>query len=205
MDTYDNPNPDGFFDFIDGYTIQAETGKIIFPCVQPFGSKLREKVGNAYASKYVFQELYDSTLTVARQSAEKNKFLVSGEYKASSGSEIDLGATNVARGSVRVTAGGATLTENVDYTVDYSLGRVTILNESIISSGTPVSVSLENPSTFNMQRKTMIGLDLNYQFNKDFMVGATVMHMSEMPLTAVSYTHLDVYKRQFRNFLCRIS
>ena len=149
LDTYDNPNPDGFFDFIDGYTIQAETGKIIFPCVQPFGSKLREKVGNAYASKYVFQELYDSTLTVAR----------------------------------RVTAGGATLTENVDYTVDYSLGRVTILNESIISSGTPVSVSLENQSTFNMQRKTMIGLDLNYQFNKDFMVGATVMHMSEMPLT----------------------
>jgi len=68
------PNPDGFFDFIDGYTIQAETGKIIFPCVQPFGSKLREKVGNAYASKYVFQELYDSTLTVARQIAEKNKF-----------------------------------------------------------------------------------------------------------------------------------
>ena len=89
----------------------------------------------------------------------------------------------MARGSVRVTAGGATLTENVDYTVDYSLGRVTILNESIISSGTPVSVSLENQSTFNMQRKTMIGLDLNYQFNKDFMVGATVMHMSEMPLT----------------------
>ena len=71
----------------------------------------------------------------------------------------------------------------MDYTVDYSLGRVTILNESIISSGTPVSVSLENQSTFNMQRKTMIGLDLNYQFNKDFMVGATVMHMSEMPLT----------------------
>lgn len=74
LDTYDNPNPDGFFDFIDGYTIQAETGKIIFPCVQPFGSKLREKVGNAYASKYVFQELYDSTLTVARQIAEKINF-----------------------------------------------------------------------------------------------------------------------------------
>ena len=82
------------------------------------------------------------------RSPRKNKFLLSGEYKASSGSEIDLGATNVARGSVRVTAGGATLTENVDYTVDYSLGRVTILNESIISSGTPVSVSLENQSTF---------------------------------------------------------
>ena len=128
LDSYSNPNPDGFFDFVEGYTILSETGKVIFPCVEPFGSKLREQVGPIYAEKYVFQELYDSTLTVARQIAEKNKFLLSGEYKASSGAELDLGATNVARGSVRVTAGGAVLTENVDYTVDYKLGRVTILN-----------------------------------------------------------------------------
>ncbi len=183
LDSFDNPNPDGIFDYLEGYTIQSETGKIIFPCVEPFGSRLRERVGAAYADKYVFQELYDSTLTVARQIAEKNKFMLSGEYKASAGAEIDLGATNVARGSVRVTAGGAVLTENVDYTVDYTSGIVTILNESIISSNTPVSVSLENQSTYNMQRKTMVGLDLNYQLSKDFMIGGTIMHMSEMPLT----------------------
>ena len=29
----------------------------------------------------------------------------------------------------------------------------------------------------------MMGLDLNYQFNPNLMVGATIMHMSEMPLT----------------------
>lgn len=29
----------------------------------------------------------------------------------------------------------------------------------------------------------MMGLDLNYQFNSNLMVGATIMHMSEMPLT----------------------
>ena len=131
----------------------------------------------------MFQELYDSTLTVARQIAEKNKFKLEGEYKASSGAEIQLGASNVARGSVKVTAGGAILTENVDYTVDYTSGVVTILNESIISAGTPVSVSLENQTAYNMQRKTMMGLDLNYQFNPNLMLGATIMHMSEMPLT----------------------
>ena len=120
---------------------------------------------------------------VARQIAEKNKFKLEGEYKASSGAEIQLGASNVARGSVKVTAGGAILTENVDYTVDYTSGVVTILNESIISAGTPVSVSLENQTAYNMQRKTMMGLDLNYQFNSNLMVGATIMHMSEMPLT----------------------
>lgn len=47
----------------------------------------------------------------------------------------------------------------------------------------PVSVSLENQTAYNMQRKTMMGLDLNYQFNSNLMVGATIMHMSEMPLT----------------------
>ena len=187
LDSYDSnnqPHPDGIYDFIEGVTVLADNGKIIFPSVEPFGSYLRKKINNdAIAAKYVFQELYDSTLTVARQIAEKNKFKLEGEYKASSGAEIQLGASNVARGSVKVTAGGAILTENVDYTVDYTSGVVTILNESIISAGTPVSVSLENQTAYNMQRKTMMGLDLNYQFNPNLMVGATIMHMSEMPLT----------------------
>ena len=187
LDSYDSnnqPHPDGIYDFIEGVTVLADNGKIIFPSVEPFGSYLRKKINNdAIADKYVFQELYDSTLTVARQIAEKNKFKLEGEYKASSGAEIQLGASNVARGSVKVTAGGAILTENVDYTVDYTSGVVTILNESIISAGTPVSVSLENQTAYNMQRKTMMGLDLNYQFNPNLMLGATIMHMSEMPLT----------------------
>lgn len=184
LDSKDEPYPDGFFDYVEGYTVQSENGRIIFPVVEPFGSHLRRRIKNdLIADKYVFQELYDTTLTAARQIAEKNKFILRGEYKASSGAEIQLGASNVARGSVRVTAGGALLTENVDYTVDYTSGIVTILNESIISSGTPVSVSLENQSVYSMQRKTMMGLDLNYQFNKDFTMGATIMHMSEMPLT----------------------
>lgn len=184
LDSKDEPYPDGFFDYVENYTVQSENGKIIFPVVEPFGSHLRRRINNpVIADKYVFQELYDTTLTAARQIAEKNKFILRGEYKASSGAEIQLGASNVARGSVRVTAGGALLTENVDYTVDYTSGIVTILNESIISSGTPVSVSLENQSVYSMQRKTMMGLDLNYQFSKDFTLGATIMHMSEMPIT----------------------
>ena len=184
LDMRNEAHPDGFFDFLEGITIQSSVGKVIFPVVEPFGSHLRKVIGNeAIADKYVFQELYDSTKTIAQQTAEKNKFILRGEYRASSSNEISLGATNVARGSVVVRAGGATLQENVDYTVDYISGYVTILNESIIASNTPISVSLENRSTFNMQRKTMMGLDLNYEFSKDFIMGATIMHLSEMPLT----------------------
>ena len=184
LNSQNEAHSDGFFDFVDGYTIMAANGKIIFPVVEPFGSHLRKKIGNdAIADKYVYQELYDSTKTYAQQIAEKNKFILRGEYKASTTGEIVLDATNVARGSVKVTAGGTVLTENVDYTVDYASGIVTILNENVLSSGTAVSVSLENQSAYNMQRKTMMGLDLNYQLTKDINFGATIMHMSEMPLT----------------------
>ncbi|MDR1675163.1 MAG: cell surface protein SprA, partial [Tannerella sp.] len=184
LDANNEPHPNGFFDFLEEYTVQPENGRIIFPVVEPFGSHLRKAIGSdAIADKYVFQELYDSTLTIAQQIAEKNKFILRGEYRASSSSEIQLGATNVARGSVVVTAGGSPLVENVDYTVDYISGIVTILNENIISSNKPIRVSLENQSTYNMQRKTMMGIDLNYEFSKNFTMGATIMHLSEMPVT----------------------
>ncbi len=184
LNSKNDPYPDGIFDFLEGYTVMAQNGRIIFPVVEPFGSHLRNVIGNdAIADKYVFQELYDSTLTVARQVPEKNKFRLSGEYRGSSNSEIRLNATNVTRGSVRVTAAGATLTEGTDYTVDYISGTVNIINQAILDSGSPVSVSLENQSFFNMQRKTMMGLNLLYDFSKDFAVGATIMHLYEKPLT----------------------
>lgn len=184
LDANQQSNPDGIFDYIEGYTVQSSNGRIIFPVVEPFGSHLEEVIGDpTIADRYVFKELYDSTLTVAQQVSDKNKFVISGEYKASSGSEISLGAMNVPRGSVVVTAGGVTLVENSDYTVDYTMGTVTILNQSIIDAGTPISVSLENQSLFNMQRKTMLGLDLTYAFTKDFKIGGTIMHLSEKPIT----------------------
>ncbi|MDD6209038.1 MAG: cell surface protein SprA [Bacteroidales bacterium] len=184
LDSKDEPYPDGFFDFVEGYTILSQNGKIIFPVVEPFGSHLRKMIDDdAIADKFVYQELYDTTKTVAQQFADKNKFLMKGEYKASKNSEISLGASNVARGSVRVTAGGVTLTENTDYVVDYTSGRVTILNQSIIDAGTPISVSLENQSMFSMQRKTMLGMDLNYEFSPNFNIGGTIMHLYEVPLT----------------------
>ena len=90
---------------------------------------------------------------------------------------------NVPRGSVIVTAGGVVLNENSDYTVDYAMGIVTITNQSIIDSGQSISVTLENRSLFSTQRKTLLGLDLSYRFNKDFSLGATLMHFSEKALT----------------------
>jgi cell surface protein SprA len=184
LDSKNAANPDGKFDFVEGLTIQSSAGRIIFPELEPFGKFLKAAINNdAIAQKYVYQELYDSTLIAAQEFSEKNKFKLVGEYKASAGSEIRLNAMNVPRGSVTVTAGGATLIENVDYTVDYTMGTVTIINQSLISSGTKIDVKLENQSTFSMQRKSLVGTHLEYQFSKNFSLGGTIMHLSEMPLT----------------------
>lgn len=182
LDSRNEPHPDGFFDFVPGLTVKPEDGKIIFPVVEPFGSFLRKMIGdNEIADKYVFQELYDSTLTVARQTAEKNKFILSGEYKGTNASGINLSGMNIAKGSVTVTANGVRLKENIDYTVDYASGQVTIINP--LYKDAIIDTSSEDRSNFGMQRKTMMGMNLNYAVSKQFNIGATIMRLSEMPLT----------------------
>ena len=170
LDAKNNPHPNGQFDFVEGYTINK--GRIIFPVAEPFGEHLAKWIGDpALANKYCFRELYDSTKTIAKQMTEHDKFMLTGRYKGNNPGEIDLGVTNVARGSVIVTAGGTTLTENTDYTVDYNMGRVTIINQSLIDAGTNISASVESNDTYGMQRKTMLGLNLDYEINKNFTVG----------------------------------
>lgn len=184
LDQRNNAHSDGIFDYLEGYTVRSENGRIYFPVVEPFGSHLAKMIDDpAIAKKYIYQELYDSTKTVAQQTAEKNKFKIYGSYRGSANSsDISLNATNVPQGSVKVTAAGTTLTEGVDYIVDYSSGNVTIINQSLIDTNTPIQVSLED-RTFSMQRKTMLGLNLSYDISKDFNIGATIMHLSEKPLT----------------------
>lgn len=180
-----DPTPDGVFDFVEGYTIVPENGRIIFPVLEPFGETLKQKLAGQpqLVKKYVFQELYDSTYVVAEQIASKNKFKLKGKYKSASSSEIMLNAVNVAQGSVIVTAGGLKLVENVDYTVDYALGRVRIINDGLVRSGTPIQVALENQSMFNVQTKTLLGAHFDYRFNPNFNIGATILHLNEKPLT----------------------
>ena len=187
LDDNQKPNPNGKFDFIEGYTIQSETGSIIFPVVEPFGDWLRQKIGNdALADKYCYDALYDSTKTIAKQIAEKNKFSLIGEYQASSGSIIRIGDgyTAIPQGSVIVTAGGVTLTEGSDYTVDYSSGEVQIINQSIIDAGTNINVSLEDQQDYSTMRKTMLGVNWEYDFSKNFIIGGTLLKVNEKPQTS---------------------
>jgi cell surface protein SprA len=179
--------PDGVFDFLPGYTINPANGRIYFTTIEPFGATLRSKFDASELQtadrKYVFQELYDSTRVSAQQLPEKNRYRIKGSYKSSSGSEISLNALNIPQGAVVVTANGVRLNENTDYTVDYTLGRVKIINESILNSGAQIKVSVESNSLFNVQQKSLMGTRLDFKVNRDLTLGGSFLRFSEKPVT----------------------
>ena len=187
LDNNNKANSNGYFDYVDGYTVS--NGRVFFPKVEPFGDGMYSAltgrgVAADVARKYSYTELYDSTKTVAKQITEKNKYQISGQFRGTLANVISLGAYNVPQGSVVVTAGGVTLTEGSDYTVDYSAGEVTILNQSIIDAGTSVNVSLESNTDYAQERKTFLGLNWQYDFSKDFQISGTIQHLSEQALTS---------------------
>ena len=186
LDNNNKAHSNGYFDYVSGYTVS--NGRVFFPCVEPFGKDLQDYlqsygIPSAVAQKYAFTELYDTTKTAAKQVAEKDKYLLVGQFRGSNASVISLGAYNVPPGSVVVTAGGQELHEGSDYSVDYNAGEVTILNQSIIDAGTAVNVSLESLTDYGQMRKTMFGLNWEYDFSKNFQMSGTVQHLTEQALT----------------------
>ncbi|MEZ5040578.1 MAG: cell surface protein SprA [Saprospiraceae bacterium] len=178
-----DPSRDGVFDFVPGVTINPANGRVMFPVLEPFGSSLEQQLNPEFVDSLVYQELYDSTLFQAREYPEKNRFIIKGSYKSSISSEISLGAFNIPPGSVSVTAGGALLLEGRDYEVDYSSGKVRILNDAILSSGVPINVSFEDNTLFGFQSKTMVGLRADYELSENFNFGATFLQLFERPFT----------------------
>ncbi|MBT8271475.1 MAG: cell surface protein SprA, partial [Bacteroidia bacterium] len=194
-------NGDGFFDFVPGITVYQQYGKIVFTKAEPFGRYLFDKLDidnnpadnaadyedtsqyNPNQVKYVFDKLYKQTKTASLEDAEKNKFEVRGRYKAEGGAGIPIGAFNVPRGSVRVTAGGRVLVEGVDYTVNYQLGTVQILDPALQASNTPIQISVENNAIFGQQTRRFTGLNVEHQFNENFVLGATFLNLNERPIT----------------------
>jgi len=184
LNSTQHPQPDGIFDFLDGRTIIQSSGRVVFPELEPFGSNLRKKFkDNKLADYYCFDALYDSTQVQAEQLKQFDKFYIKGHYLGASGSEISLNAIQIAEGSVKVSQGGMLLRENVDYTVDYTLGRVKIINQSILNSGQPIKITSESNSMFSIQQKTLMGTRLDYKFSEDFFLGGTFLYLKEKPIT----------------------
>ncbi len=183
-----DPGPDGVFDYVEGFTVVSSQARIIFPFLEPFGNDLDSlafKNSQNQKNNYVFFQLYDTIKEVAKTFANVDKYYLSGVAKGTASSDISLGASNVPQGSVKVTAGGQVLKENVDYTVDYSNGSVKVINQSIINSGVPVNVQYENNASYGTQQEGFLGLRLDYRAKstatESLSFGGTIERLNERP------------------------
>lgn len=204
------PFSDGVFDFVpidfngnkaqNAGTINVRNGRVYFSTIEPFGQTLAGKLTTAGISDLVidnvaYTELYDSTKTAAQQIPSKNRFTLVGQYQSSISSDIPLNALNVPEGAVTVTAGGIKLTEGVDYTVDYNLGRVKILNTGILESNTPIKIAIESNSVFGFQAKSLFGARVAHRFSDKLNVGMTWLRMMERPVTQ----KVDIGSEPYKN------
>lgn len=186
LNVNNDPQPDGNFDYVRNVTVFEASGLIMFPVLEPFGSKLRSYFDPATESnliqKYVYDTLYRTTKADAELDVGKNKFFLSGRMQAGSSSEIVLPGINIAESSVIVTAGNIPLVEGQDYRVDYNLGRVTIINEAVLNSGNPIKVSYEKADLFNFQSRSLLGTRLDYRLSDEINIGGTLLYLNERPL-----------------------
>jgi cell surface protein SprA len=201
LNSQNDPQPDGVFDYIEGYTVLSQYSRIIFPVLEPFGRALAPKVFSnpAIGADSLYYPLYDSIKTVAQeQFPNLDRFVLEGTAKTSSTSDISIGY-NIPPGSVSVTAGGRQLIENVDYTINYDLGTIKVLNQAIINSGIPVQVNYENNASFGLQQKSYMGLRLDYMLKntaqEQFSLGGTMVRLSERPF----FTKVDYGEDPIRN------
>ncbi|TRX55626.1 cell surface protein SprA [Fulvivirga sp. M361] len=182
-----DPQRDGNFDFVEDITIDTETGTVIFPFLEPFDAALREAFRNDpreddLIAKYAYNELYDNTQIDAQLVSSKNKFLLQGIFQSGSSNEIVIPGFNIAEGSVRVFAGGSPLVEGTDFQVDYTFGKVNIINEGVLNSGKKISISYEKADLFNFQSRSLFGARFDYKVNDDINLGATILQLNERPL-----------------------
>jgi cell surface protein SprA len=184
LNPQNDPAPDGNFDFIEGLTMLSDRGLLIFPVLEPFGSNLERNFlpqELALKDKYVYDTLYRTTQADAELVTRLNKYFIKGRLTAGSASEIQLPGLNIAPGSVIVQAGNIPLTEGVDFTIDYNVGRLVIINDAILQSGKQINVSFEKADLVSFQTRSLLGTRLDYAASKKLNIGGTFMYLNERP------------------------
>lgn len=80
-----------------------------------------------------------------------------------------------------VQAGNIPLTEGVDFTIDYNVGRLVIINDAILQSGKQINVSFEKADLVSFQTRSLLGTRLDYIANKKLTLGGTFLFLNERP------------------------
>ncbi len=177
---------DNIVDFT-GVTLDAGSGRLMFPYLEPFGDRITELLNDANVpdsviSTYAFTELYDLKQSDARENSKNRNYGITGISSGGVSGSFTLGF-GLVEGSVKVFANNVELSEGVDYEVDYSFGSLTILNDKYLASGQEIEVEYENNQFSIIGQKNFTGVRAEYTVNEDIRFGSTFFRLKEQPLS----------------------
>ena len=88
LNDQNDPQPNGFFDYVEGFTVIPSQSRIIFPELEPFGHALDSVYTNqADRDKYLFYPLYDTikghrtNLCQSRSFHDRRKIHINKQYR----------------------------------------------------------------------------------------------------------------------------
>lgn len=185
VDTQGAIGTDNQIDFGTG-TLDPRNGRIIFPYLQPFGDRVKKLLQQAgqdqeTINQYSFNTLYTEKQRIASQDSKNQYFTIDGTAKGGVSDNYYLGLALV-EGSVHVYANGVELQEGSDYTVDYSIGSITILNKKYLQSGQEIKIDYESNQLMQIEQKTFTGVRAEYNLSEDLKFGGTFFKLKERPL-----------------------
>ncbi|MBN2828880.1 MAG: hypothetical protein JXR56_01005, partial [Candidatus Cloacimonetes bacterium] len=168
----------------DDMTVDLSGGAIYFPFIEPF------------------YPLGDSLIYLNDpENVGFDDFKISMSVKGSISRErINLNQIGVLEGSVSVKVNGTTLTETIDYIVDYDMGEITFLNSKAKDPNAQIEIEYEFRSGFSIERKTMAGLRADMDIGDVGKIGSTFVFKSEK----VTDDHPKIGNENYNMFLADI-
>ncbi|MCP4799948.1 MAG: cell surface protein SprA [bacterium] len=181
---------DGLVDKNDPYLFDLQKGLLKFPLdfAHPFDGDPAYYTLFADSSAFNFEEsllasnlipeIYDPATTES-QMASYTQFRIISSHAAAS-SSFNLGVSNLEEDSETVILDGRTLVRDVDYTIDYMFGQITLKGEAASSMGadSQISVDYQYAPFMGGGNSTLLGLNMGYDLGRDNRFSTTWLYES---------------------------
>ncbi|MBU8934407.1 MAG: cell surface protein SprA [candidate division Zixibacteria bacterium] len=179
LDQYDgNRNvPDGKLDNR-SEVFRPDWGLLILPHRRPFDTDttfLYENGGSSHVLEKRVPLIYDATATGQPIASEYFMRI----FTKSRSSTIRLGKPNIIEGSEKITVNGRQLQKDIDYSINYDFGQITLLSEEATDVNADINIDFEYAPFMAVAKKTLLGMRAVYDMGRDFKIGTTILYKSD--------------------------
>ncbi|MCB0278106.1 MAG: cell surface protein SprA, partial [Calditrichaeota bacterium] len=178
---------------------------LMFPLLEPFNSKRTDLINQindfTYKDDYNSNGIYSYATEVQNETytiqIDGTSLGFSTGVDNSSGNEINLGSFNILENSERVSIGGEILVKGLDYDINYFTGIVTLKSARAILGKQDIEIEYERSDLFALDKRTLLGAVLGYQFSENASIGATALYLKKSSLEE----KVRIGQEPFENFI----